>query len=99
MAICKASRRLGGPWPLRYTFDGWPHPDSNGDTYVATANTTLADGEFAVKCSVEYTEGKRQGLTRITVQGRVQYGSMAGTIWIDFPGRDLIVENFTASRS
>jgi hypothetical protein len=67
-------------------FDGKPRRDADGNTYTARAQTTI-DGEgFRVDGRVEYTDGKYEGVTYITVEGSVRYGAMDATIEIDFPG-------------
>lgn len=84
---------------LWLVFDGQPNLDDNDDTYTATAHTTLTDDTFLVKGRVEYTEGKHEGLTYITVEGTVHAGEMSGTLTVAFPGNDSVVVYFDAARS
>lgn len=79
-------------------FDGEPHHDSDGNTYTATARTDLDGERFEVKGLVEYTEGKHEGLTYVTVRGSVRYGSMSGQIEVSYPNQDRIVLPFEAGR-
>lgn len=82
---------------LEYTFDGQVH-GTGSDGYSATAKTTLKDDTFSVKGFVEYTQGKNKGLTYITVEGTVRYGSMAGTVEVNYPSGDSLLFDFDATR-
>lgn len=83
---------------LDLDFDGQSHLD-NGDAYTATSHTTVTGDDFTVKGYVEFAEGKRQGMTYVTVKGTVRYGSMSGMITIAFPGSDSVSFNFDGTRS
>jgi hypothetical protein len=84
---------------LWLVFDGAPHLDDQNNTYSATANTDLNGDTFVVKGFVEYTEGKHEGLTYITVEGTVGGGAMEGRLTIDYPGNESLLFYFDARRS
>jgi hypothetical protein len=84
---------------LYYTFDGQPRFDGDGNQYVATASTTLDDSEFEVKARVQYANGKHKGITRITIEGTVEHGSMTGAVRIAYPDTDPFVQDFKATRT
>ncbi len=83
---------------LRFVFDGEYYRDDNGDTYVATTQTTLSDDTFQVKAVVERAEGEHEGSTYITVEGTVRHGSMSGTLTIALPDEEPVSFVFDGSR-
>jgi hypothetical protein len=82
-----------------FVFDGHVYRDNSGDTYVATAQTTLSDDTFRVDAVVERTEGEHEERTYITVDGTVRYGSMSGTLTIALPHEEPASFVFDGSRS
>lgn len=82
---------------LFFEFDGQVH-GSGSEAYSATARTSLTGDTFVVKAQVEYTEGKFDGLTYITVGGTVRNGSIDGTLEVAFPDNYPVAFDFDASR-
>lgn len=79
-------------------FDGQPHVDVDGNVYVARARTTIDGNVFAISGRVEYTKGKYEGVTYITLVGTVRYGSMDATLEVNFPNGESALFYLDASR-